>query len=439
MKTRTSLRFVSLCFITILPTMTLASSFQIWEQDGASVGNYHAGYAALAQDASTAFYNPAGITRIKNQQVTFALNGIRTDFQYKGTVTVPTNFPSTLGPFQVNGGVFTVVPALHYVAPLNDKLGYGFSIDVPFGLKVNYGEQTFMRYAATMSELEVIDISPSLGYQLTELLSVGAGLDYQRVNAELDSVVGFAAPGVFDTQSTNKADGHGYGYHAGVLLQFSPETRLGMSYHSQVQHHLTGTSKFSGPLAAAVNGGNPLIDSENAYVNFTLPAYTALSAFHQFSPQLAVMGSIIYTQWYVFNELTLNNIAGVAPGNIPSTKETITMPLHYKNTYNLALGANYSITPAIVIKGGLGYDQSPVLNQYRDVRIPDNDHYVVAIGGHYQVTQHVGLDVGWSHFFLDKTNINPPPLPVGTEIIMTTGKVTGDADVFALQVTWDIV
>src|SRR5580700_3762515 len=33
-----------------LPHSVFAAAFQLWEQDGASVGNYHAGRAAIAED-----------------------------------------------------------------------------------------------------------------------------------------------------------------------------------------------------------------------------------------------------------------------------------------------------------------------------------------------------------------------------------------------------
>lgn len=443
MKIRFAQHLTSLCVLASaasFSSFTNAASFQIWEQDGASVGNYHAGYAALANDASTAFYNPAGITRIKNQQVVVGLDGIRTSFKYKGSVT--TNLLGQMNNVSVNGGVFAAVPSLHYVAPINEQVGFGFSVDVPFGLKTNYGGRTEMRYAATMSSLNVVDVSPSLAYQLNNQWSFGAGLDYQRVFAELDSVVGadlMADPAAVDTDSRNKADGSGYGYHLGGLYQFSPDTRVGLSYHSQVKHHLTGNSKFTGPLAEFYTGGNPIILSKNAYVNVTLPAYTALSGYHKFHPQFAVMGSAIYTQWNVMDVLTLNNIAGVDNHGNPSTSIAVALPMHYRNSWNLSLGADYYLNPAITLRGGLGYDQTPLRDQYRDVRIPDNDRYIVAVGGHYQATKTIGFDLGWSHFFVSETNVNPPPLAVGAENIRTNGKVDGSADVVGLQVTWDIV
>lgn len=445
MEIRIAKRWASTCVISAMcfTSVAEASSFQIWEQDGASVGNYHAGYAALANDASTSFYNPAGMTRIKNQQLVVAVDGIRTSFEYNGTVSTNT-LPSPLAA-KVNGGVFVAVPSLHYVAPINDKVGFGFSVVVPFGLKTNYGDGSNMRYLATMSSLEVLDISTSLAYQFNPQISFGAGVDFQRVKAELDSVAGLfyttPPPGFpnFDTTSTNKADGSAYGYHLGGLYQFSPDTRAGLSYHSQVKHHLTGNSKFNGQLASPFLDQPGFLISNDAYVNLTLPAYTALSAYHKFHPQFAVMGSAIYTQWSVVDSIILNNLAGRNASSIPSTTLTVELPENYRDTWNLAIGVDYYLNCAVTLKAGLGFDQTPVRDQYRDVRIPDNNRYIVALGGHYQAAKTVGFDLGWSHFFADQSKINPPPLVVGGAILSANGKVDGSADVVGLQVTWDIL
>src|SRR3990167_5055650 len=85
-----------LCFVGVVikSSLSFAGAFQLWEQDGATIGNYHAGYAAQALDASTGFYNPAGLTRFKNQQIVLAGNTVLTSFKYVGTVAVVSSFNS---------------------------------------------------------------------------------------------------------------------------------------------------------------------------------------------------------------------------------------------------------------------------------------------------------------------------------------------------------
>ena len=123
----------------------LASAYQLWEQSAASVGNYHAGYAADALDASIAFYNPAGITRFNNQQLVVGVVPIMTSFKYKGNISVSTINNNESRSVTAQGGTFNLVPNMHYVAPINDWLGFGFSITVPFGLKTDYGRSTNLK------------------------------------------------------------------------------------------------------------------------------------------------------------------------------------------------------------------------------------------------------------------------------------------------------
>ena len=139
---------VALCATGMLSLSShaMASAFQLWEQSGASVGNYHAGYAAAAEDASTAWYNPAGITRFKNQQIVLGGAAVMSSFKYRGSVGLPNptvpSLSQTFNGVTAQGGAFNLVPDLHYVTPLSDKWGFGFSIAAPFGLDTNYGHST---------------------------------------------------------------------------------------------------------------------------------------------------------------------------------------------------------------------------------------------------------------------------------------------------------
>lgn len=414
----------------------MAAAFQLWEQDAASVGVYHAGYAAWANDASTAWYNPAGIVRIKNQQAVLGAVNILTDFSYRGTIAV-----NTLGdvPKRVvaQGGTFNFVPNLHYVAPINDCIGFGFSVDAPFGLKTNYGSSTFVRYVATLTSLRVIDISPSLGFKLTDHASFGIGFDIQRMNGEFD-LVGTAVTPDFDTPCKNKASDTGYGYHAGLLYEFNPCSRVGISYHSHVAHHLSGTSIF-GPseLTFLLNEGQAIRLRSHATTNVDLPAYTALSVYHKFNPCFAFMASAIYTQWSYFQKLVLKNISGAEEAELTKRIQVV-IPQNYRSAWNFSVGGEYYPTECITLRSGLGYDETPIRNPQRNMQLPDNNRYIVALGGHFQATKCVGLDLGWNHVFIKRARLTPQLQSTGQQVTTTRGHVTGGADIFSAQVVWDM-
>lgn len=441
---RPLVKLISTAGVAALSTQAVASAFQLWEQDAASIGNYHAGYAAEAADASTAFYNPAGITRFTNQQIVFSGAAVTANVKYRGTVDITYTDPSlpTNGPQTVTsqGGTIAFIPAFHYVTPLTDWLGFGFSVDVPFGSKLDYGSSTALRYISTKTSVSVIDVSPSLGMKITDKASIGFGPDVQFMKGEFNQVGTFLDDS-FDSDGINTANDTAYGYHLGGLYEFTPDSRVGLSYHSQAVHHLTGTSTFSGPFPQALTDHD--VNSSRAKLNMTLPPYTALSFYHRLHPKLAVMASAIYTQWKTIQYLVLQNVAGVviddASNPVASTNIIVTIPQHFHNTWNFSVGADYDLTDTMTLRSGIGYDQTPVKNAYRNVQMPDNDRYVIALGGHYQATKAVGFDLSWMHVFFNKAHVSPPPQVTGAEIGTTNGSVTGGADVFGAQITWNLV
>ncbi len=437
--------FLSLSIASVLSLASnnaMASAFELWEQDGASVGNYHAGRAAIAEDASTAFYNPAGLVRMQNQEVVVAADPIVTDFKYSGTIAVNTMPFLSPNNFNAQGGTFNVVPSAHYAAPINTPLNkrvvFGLSLVSPFGLVTDYGNDTLMRYAATLSSLKTFDIAPSLGVAITDQFSVGAGADIEWLGAHLDLTGGLLAPGVADTQATNSGSDTGYGYHLGALYQFTPRTRLGIAYQSKIVHHIEGTSHFEGPIANLFGGGS--LSSQNFEARAVLPPITTVSLFHSFNPCWDLMGSISYTQWSLFKNVVLHNVAGIAAALPPaSTAITVVIPENYSNSWNYAVGGNYHLSDRWMFRGGLGYDQSPSNDVDRNAQLPDSSRIAAAIGGHYQPTNTWGFDLSWNHFFVMNTRLNNHVQAVGAQTTTLNGSVHSRADVFGLQVKWDMV
>lgn len=416
----------------------LAAAFQLWEQSGAGVGNDHAGYAAIAEDASTSFYNPAGLTRFKTQQAVFSAIGITTDFKFKGKVSVNTVDNNAPMWTTAQGGTYATLPGISYVAPLSDRFAFGFSVGVPFGLKTNYGSSTPLRYAATKTSVQVLDVSPALAVQLTQGLSLGAGYDVQFMKAEFDevAVLGTGGDVPSDTLSRNRLTHTGYGYHLGALYQFTPCVRMGLSYHSQVSHHLKGRSSFRGPLAEMMNDGYHYASRATSRV--TLPDYTALSIYGNVHPDVALMGTVIYTGWDTFKHITLHHVSGISDFS-KNQNLTIDAIQNYKNTWQASVGADYYANDRLMLRTGVGFDETPLRNAYRNVQLPDVNRYVVAFGGRYLVVPCVRVDLDYAHVFAaNRAKVHPPLQITGDESIDVHGNVKGGADVYAVQVTWDM-
>ena len=413
----------------------LAAGFQLWSQDAGSIGNYHAGRAAIADDASTNFYNPAGLVRIHNQQLYFGLTPAATDVRFRGTVAT-----NTLGtgpqPLTAQGGTFYFLPNLHYAAPLADNLVFGLSVMTPFGAQTNYGLNTNARYASALSSIYVVDVAPSLGFAYNNKISVGFGIDIEKAYGELSFMTTSANPSLA-TWNKNTGSSYGYGYHTGVLYQPTEQTRIGFNYLSQVVHHLHGgSSYFAGPLANNGTGGAQY--TNNLSINGILPPTTTFSIFHTINPTWDVMGTVIYTQWNLLDQLILQNMTGIS-GGASSNSITMVIPAHYRNTCNYSLGANYHINEQWFIRTGLGYDETPSNNQYRNLQFPDGNQAALAFGTHFQATETIGFDLGWTHFFAVNTRINNLSQASGDQITVTDGSVHTSADVYGLEMKWDIL
>lgn len=440
---------------------SFASGFQLFEQNAVNMGDFGAGGAAIAEDASTAYYNPAGLTRICHQQLVLSTDAVITDQKFSGTnIWTPNNNPLVPPTFafreagnNVQGGGTNFIPALHYAAPITDRFAFGFSIGAPFGLQTNYPQTSILRYSATNTKLEVIDLSPSFGAQITKPFSVGIGLDIARINAELDSVAGLPfnpiAPTAFDSLSKNKANDWGYGWHAGALYQFDACTRVGLAYHSALRFNsMRGNSRLIGPLANLANFfitgviSPGFLESKNLSTSATLPPWTNFSIYHDINPCWAVDGSVIYTQWNKFNSvLTLNNVQSIgldpATGLPTPVLINVSIPQHFQNTWRFALGAIYRPLPCLHFRAGVGYDQTPTNNTDRNIRLPDGNRYAVAVGAHYQVVKPLGVDVGWTHLFIQKVNVSSTAV-TGLQASTAIGTFTSHADLLGGQLTWNI-
>ena len=278
---------LSSCSVLTLTSLLLSSTaysagFGITENSGSGMGNAFAGAAAVAEDASTVWFNPAGMTylgeKLKGKaQIVNAAHIItaKTEFTDKGS-QAPAALNTTLqGDRETSNRVTSLVPNLYYVRPINERLQFGIGVNGPFGSKTKYDRDWIGRYQGTTTDLLTININPSLSYKVSDKLSLGGGVSGQYVKLkDLSSAVDSAAvcrtvavgaatatnstalidhcnanyPNAStpekDSQSTVEGDGFAFGFNVGLLYQPTKATRLGLSYRSQIKHEVDGTIKF---------------------------------------------------------------------------------------------------------------------------------------------------------------------------------------------------
>ena len=439
-----------------------ASGFAIIEQSASGMGNAFANTAEAA-DASTVFFNPAGMSRLSGTQVTSALHYISpgADYSDKGSSVNPaltasltgnstTSVPNSLkGDGTLDAGLSAVVPNLYFVSEITDKINFGLGINAPFGLATEYDDGWVGRYHALRSEVKTLNINPSLSFKINQMVSFGFGLNAQYEETTLSNAVDFgtvcvgsiepragagtcAAIGVNPLQSDGKANievaSWGFGYNLGVMFNISESARIGLAYRSKIEHDARGDADFRLPanFAAFLNGaGIPLFRDTGASATITLPETASINGYFAINKQLSVMADYTWTAWSRFESLDIKFDSPIQP----STHQ----PENWNDTYRISGAVNYRPMNALVLRLGIAYDQSPVPNKLdRTPRIPDEDRRWLTLGLGYQLSKTMTLDFGYAHLFVNDVDVDAVDTSTKHRLV---GDYSSDVNILSGQVS----
>ncbi|MDP1927223.1 MAG: outer membrane protein transport protein [Thiobacillus sp.] len=382
-----------------------AAGFALVEQNVSGLGNAYAGQAASAQDASTIFFNPAGMTLLPDRQLVVAGHLIKPSAEFTGTAftTVP---PATLsGGNGGDAGDLAFVPNAYFAYRVSPDIHLGLGVNAPFGLKTEYDSTWKGRTQAIKSEVKTINLNPSVAWKTGETLSLGAGLNIQYIEATLSNSTNGA--GI----ATVNGNDYGWGFNLGLLWQPTPATRLGLAYRSEVDQALKGDVEFS--VATTFNGA--------VTAAVTLPDSASLSLFHRLSPRWDLLADVTWTGWSDFKELRIVRNGGVTLG---VTEE------NWSDSYRYSVGVNYHLDDRLTLRGGLAYDETPVSDTFRTARIPDESRVWLAFGAQYRLSAQSVIDVGYAHLFIEDARIDK------TESGITlSGVYESSVDILSAQLT----
>jgi len=386
-------------------TVAGAGGLGIGTQSGSGTGNAFAGGAASAEDASTVWYNPAGMARLAGTNAAVVMHVIKPSFKFSdrgSTLPVGTGEGG-------DGGDWALVPQAFISHALNDKLSVGFAFNVPFGLATEYDAGWRGEPIAKKSELKTYNFNLGLAYKLSDTVSIGGGISYQRADLLFNTVPN-AAFGV--GLSEVSLDDNAFGANIGILFEPAAGTRIGVHYRSAVKYSLTGT--ISAPVAAGGNGP--------ASATVKTPDSISISFLTSLNPKWELMGDVTWTGWSKLKELRVDR---------PTGNFTI-LPFNWTDTWRLSLGANFRVNEAWKLRFGVAYDETPSNDVDRSPKVPDQDRKWVAIGAQYKVSKAGTLDVGYAHEFIKDATVNNArsPLLGGGRLF---GQFSNKADIISVQ------
>lgn len=424
-----------------------AAAFQNWELTAIGAGVAHADMAAGAYDPSTAYYNPAGMTRFDHPEVSAGNIWVAevtdiSDLQLTNNLGFTEFFPAS-GPLADTTSNFDAAAPNFYLVYPFDNIPFeptvGLAINGPYGAGTYYHDTELTTYAKKTTEKAIL-INPSVAFNITEKLSFGAGLDIQ----ELKSVY-TADPNINVFINFNhvhiKQKDWSTGWNLGLLYEFTEATRVGATYRSKISYDQDGSFyiDLSAPGSGSFNLG---LEATN---HIELPATTTFGIYHDISNRWSVMASGAYVQWDSLKDISIDVLGADALFDGIIVQSPIVTNLNLENTWFFAVGTAYELTKKWTLRTGFNYDQTPTNDENREARLPDSDRYAFAAGAGYKITPRLQIDVAYQFIYtpsVDFSNVYVAGNPLaGTEIdineITYDGKAKSHANLWGVQLTYD--
>ncbi len=416
-----------------IPAQTDAAAFYIQEQSVSALGTASAGSAVLAEDASTIFFNPAGMTELSGPQIMVGAHILRPSADATDLGSTVTNGGGTVSTGNNDGGDpfdIEAIPNAYFAYPVlpNNNLWLGIGISAPFGLANDYGTNWLGRYDSIESELKTIDIAPSIAYAPYDWLSIGGGVNVQYADAKLISAipspsgaVGTASPSTDGIQDLS-GDAVTAGFNVGILLKPIEGTKFGAHYRSAISHELEGRVVVNTPTD--VLGG--IRSEQGGNVGLDLPDVATVSASHMLTDRLEVLGSVSWIGWSNFDTIPVELENGT------SSVRT----LNYENTNAFSVGARYQLNNKWLLRAGYQFDETPTNDEFRTTSIPDGDRQWFAAGASYDYNDKWTFDVAGVYVDVSEEEVNLTEAGAFGGSTTTNVKTDGNVGIISLAATY---
>lgn len=388
------------------------ASFQLLEQSPAHLGKAFAGTGSDIADASTVFFNPAGMSQLEGASATVGLNVVATEATFSDNGS---SFSGSNGTTDEYG----YIPNLYATLPVSEAFTIGFGVTAPFGLASRFDEEWVGRYAATDSELEVVNINVTTSWVLNDRISLGLGINYQTIEATLenqvDSTLGVMPAAATDTSAKIQGDDDDIVLDLSLFVRPTDNTSIGLLWRQGGEYKLDGDASFEFNAACTPDAGYPtgappapttgtlcaaaLGALEGAIeAEVALPDTLTLSLSQRFTPGFAMHLDISQTDWS-----SIQTIAVVTDDGAPVSD----LDLRYDDTTRFALGATIGEPGQLNWRLGVALDETPQDNpEYVSARIPDADRTWLAAGVHWPLGKNLSLDVSYAHLMVDDAELH---------------------------------
>ncbi|MGH7042323.1 MAG: OmpP1/FadL family transporter [Acetobacteraceae bacterium] len=413
-------------------TPVRAGGFQVRPGSPDWAANAFAGMAAKGYDASTAWSNPAAMTRLDRSEIDLGVSVASLSIGFQGQDLV--GGQPVAGSSGGNAGRTVVLPSFAAVWAATPDLRLGVAVETPFGQRTVWPGDFVGRYQALVSSISDTEIGFAVAYRLTPTLSIGAGPIIDHFEARLTSAINtgplaaIAGDPVFDVHGDSWAPG----YHLGVLWQPTAALRFGLDYRSRIAEDLHGSQQVYVPAALAAFDPEVAVAlaslDQSARTRITLPDVLTASAAWEISHGLTALATVQWTHWSLINAVNIKGSQG----------STTVLPLDFHDSWLGSVGLNVRppSVPRLLLQGGVGFESAPVTRGNRTPQLPDFNTVLVGVGLTYDVSRNLRVQAAYLHEFGIGDGANSFSTSPSAGVL--TGSYSLSVDVFSLGLAWKI-
>ena len=376
-------------------------------------GDLAFGGAASARSATTAFDNPAGLVLFDEHEYLVGSLNVQTNITYTGETA------RYIGP-QISGrsdsSTIESGPVIFHARPLKGRWHLGWGIFQPLGGR-NLGYDKIL--PVTRERWTAYQFGPAFGYRVTDKFSVGASLNVQFADFWCNMLLpelrpdGTFSQGLVGFLTTN-ADSWAVGYRIGLMHQFTPGTRIGLTYSSKIEHYLKGYSTY-------ISDTIPGIRSDDYRLYFPVPPSWMLSLHHDINERWAVVGSVDYVLWEPYwPDTLLEGLVSPAPFNQLGGR------FDMQNRWAYQVGAEVKLNEKWGLTFGYREEEGFTVDEFRSWKDYGNGMSAMGFVASRALTDTVRMDFGYRY-------IDGKDAPIDTAVRGVQGDAFGEVGVL----TWD--
>ncbi|TXZ05914.1 outer membrane protein transport protein [Vibrio mimicus] len=389
MKTNKTFLSCAVAFgLASVSTLTQAAGFQLAEYSATGLGRAYAGEAAMADNASAQWRNPAMLTYLNGTQVSAGAIYVNPNVDVDGTVK-----HQQLGQTAASSKDFAhdaVIPNFYLSHQLNEQVVLGFALGTNYGMETDLGTEFAASHFGNQASVISKEANLNIAYQILPQLSIGGGVRYVMGEGHFGATAPTKNALKLPQGTTLKymeGEDNSWGWQVGTAWQINEDHRLGFAYKSEVMMDFEGHAE--GITYGAYKPG---------MMSIALPATAELASFHQLNEQWAIHASLNWTDWSSFKELT-----AVFP-----EKSDLIKSENWEDNYRFAIGTTYQYDAKLALRAGVAYDTSAVDDKNRTATIPETDRTWLSLGASYVATPQLTLDAGFTYIFAKDATISEP-------------------------------